>query len=50
MKKKDNSKHPDCWLYKDDSYLNVKVIEVGAVKEVNSENDEKMCVEIFECL
>jgi len=45
-----NSENPDCWLYEDDHYPNVKVIEVGAVKEVNSENDEKMCVEIFECL
>ena len=45
-----NSENPDCWLYEDDSYLNVKVIEVGAVKEVNPKDDEKMVVEIFECL
>jgi len=45
-----NSENPDCWLYEDDCYPNVKVIEVGAAKEVDSENDEKMCVEIFECL
>jgi Holliday junction resolvase RusA-like endonuclease len=45
-----NSENPDCWLYKDDCYPNVKVIEVGAAKEVDSKDDEKMVVEIFECL
>jgi len=51
-KSKDSSKHLDCWLYKDDSYPNVKVIEVGVVKEVDPNNGEKekMLVKIFECL
>jgi Holliday junction resolvase RusA-like endonuclease len=47
---RDSSKYPDCWFYEDDCYPNVKVIEVGVVKEVNSKDDENMHVEIFECL
>jgi hypothetical protein len=49
---KDSSKYLDCWLYKDDCYPNVKVIEVGVAKEVdpNKGEKEKMRVEIFKCL
>jgi hypothetical protein len=43
-----NSKYPDCWLYEDDCYPNVKVIEVGAAGKVDSEYNEKMVVEVFE--
>jgi Holliday junction resolvase RusA-like endonuclease len=50
MIEKDNSKYPDCWLYEDDCYPSVKIIEVGVVKEVKSMLDEKVIVEIFECL
>jgi len=46
----DNSEYPDCWFYEDDCYPNVKVIEVGAAGEVDSEYNEKMVVEVFECL